>query len=61
MTTTNGHRTHIYVGLAGEGDAIGPGGMLRRADGDSEWRSAAKGLPDEPQVRALAIHPMTRR
>ena len=31
--TTNGHQTHIYVGLAGEGDFIGQGGMLRRTLG----------------------------
>ena len=55
--TTNGHQTHIYIGLAGEGDAIGQGGMIRRTAGDSEWQSIAKGLPENPQVRALAIHP----
>ena len=55
--TTNGHQTHIYIGLAGEGDAIGQGGMIRRTAGDSGWQSIAKGLPENPQVRALAIHP----
>ena len=53
MTTT--HQTHIYIGIAGEGDFIGPGGMIRRTLGDSEWQSVAKGLPENPQVRALAI------
>ena len=56
MTTTT-HQTHIYIGLAGEGDAIGKGGMIRRTLGDTEWQSIAKGLPENPQVRALAIHP----
>ena len=51
--TTNGHQTHIYVGLAGEGDFIGQGGMLRRTLGDTEWQPIAKGLPENPQVRAL--------
>ena len=57
MTTAANRQTHIYIGLAGEGDAIGPGGLLRRAEGDSEWQSVADGLPNDPQVRALAIHP----
>ena len=57
MTTTTTHQTYIYIGLAGEGDAIGPGGLLRRAEGDSEWQNIADGLPHNPQVRALAIHP----
>ena len=55
--TTVARQTHIYIGIAGEGDAVGPGGMLRRADGDSDWQSIAQGLPANPQVRALAIHP----
>lgn len=54
---SNGHRTHIYIGLAGEGDNIAEGGLLRRADGDDEWVSAANGLPEEPQVRSLIVHP----
>ena len=54
---SNGHRTHVYVGLAGEGENIAEGGMLRRAEGDDEWVSITNGLPDEPQVRALLVHP----
>ena len=27
MTTTATHQTYIYIGFAGEGDAIGPGGL----------------------------------
>ena len=46
------HRTYVYVGLAGEGQNIGAGGLYRRADGDDEWRSIARGLPRNPQVRA---------
>ena len=53
----NGHRTYVYVGLAGEGENIAEGGLLRRAEGDDEWRDVSDGLPSEPQVRALAIHP----
>ena len=54
---SNGHRTHVYVGLAGEGENIAEGGMLRCAEGDGEWVSITNGLPDEPQVRALLVHP----
>ena len=57
MTTTATRQTYIYIGLAGEGDAIGPGGLLRRDEGDAEWQSVADGLPHNPQARALAIHP----
>ena len=55
----DGHRGYVYVGLAGEGENIGPGGLFRRADGDREWHDITKGLPQNPQVRALLIHPST--
>ena len=59
------HQTYVYVGLAGEGPlvvgaegpALGPGGLYRRADGDAEWRSIDRGLPPNPQVRTLLVHP----
>ena len=51
------HRTYVYIGLAGEGDYIGEGGLLRRADGEEEWADISKGLPANPQVRALAVRP----
>ena len=54
---TKEHETFVYIGLAGEGENIGPGGMYRRADSDQEWRSIAQGLPPEPQVRSLLVHP----
>ncbi len=53
----NGHRTHIYVGLAGEGDNIAEGGLLRRAEGQDDWQAITNGLPSNPQVRALLTHP----
>ena len=53
----NGHRTHIYVGLAGEGENIAEGGLLRRAEGEDDWHTITNGLPSEPQVRALLVHP----
>ena len=58
-------KTHVYVGLAGEHPlavgadpaSLGEGGLYRRADGDEEWQKVNNGLPKDPQVRALAIHP----
>ena len=51
------HKTYVYVGLAGEGDYIGEGGIVRRADGEEQWQDISNGLPDNAQVRALAIRP----
>ncbi|MCH7800555.1 MAG: hypothetical protein IIC24_03315, partial [Chloroflexi bacterium] len=56
MATTN-NTIHVYVGLAGEGENIGAGGLLRCAVGSDQWESIANGLPEEPQVRALLVHP----
>lgn len=53
----NGHRTHIYVGLAGEGENIAEGGLLRRIEGEDDWHTITNGLPSNPQVRALLVHP----
>jgi photosystem II stability/assembly factor-like uncharacterized protein len=55
--TTHGHQTYVYVGLAGEGESIGDGGLYRCIDGDWEWQSITKGLPPQPQVRTLVMHP----
>lgn len=63
--TTESHRTHVYVGLAGEsalvvgarGTPLGEGGLYRRSDGEQTWSSITKGLPHMPQVRALLVHP----
>ncbi len=55
--TVNGQQTYVYVGLAGEGEYIGEGGLYRCLDGDWEWQSRSKGLPPNPQVRALVMHP----
>ena len=55
--TQDSHQTYLYIGLAGEGDNIGEGGLYRRADGDEEWQKITTGLPPEPQVRTLLLHP----
>src|SRR5262249_4795427 len=46
---------YIYVGLAGEGQFLGDGGLYRYAVGDGTWQSITQGLPLSPQVRALLI------
>lgn len=55
--TSEKRDTYIYVGLAGEGENIGEGGLYRWADGDDHWQDIATGLPPQPQVRALLVHP----
>ncbi|HTV44801.1 MAG TPA: YCF48-related protein [Stellaceae bacterium] len=56
---SNGHKSYIYLGLAGE---TGRGrvvhtGLFRMADGDGAWEPLTRGLPEMPAVRALAVHP----
>lgn len=51
------HQASIYVGLGGEGDYIAEGGLYRYTEADGTWQALTSGLPDEPQVRALLIHP----
>ena len=53
----NGQQAYVYVGLAGEGEFVGEGGLYRYGVGDGEWRSVARGLPSDAQVRALLIRP----
>ncbi|MBM3925955.1 MAG: hypothetical protein FJ320_08210 [SAR202 cluster bacterium] len=53
----DGKKRYLYVGLGGEGEHIGSGGLYRRRDGEREWESINSGLPKNPQVRALAAHP----
>src|SRR6266581_4207128 len=54
---TDQHRTFVYVGLAGEGEYIGAGGLYRYATDNAEWQNLSKGLPSNPQVRALLMNP----
>ena len=55
VATSN--NSYVYVGLAGEGQFVGEGGLYRYAESAGEWQSMTKGLPPTPQVRALLIHP----
>ena len=56
MVATN-HLTYTYVGMGGEGDFIGDGGIFRQADGEDGWKDISAGLPNNPQVRALLLKP----
>jgi photosystem II stability/assembly factor-like uncharacterized protein len=51
--------SYLYIGLAGE---TGRGrevhsGLFRMKDGSGEWQRIERGLPEQPAVRALAVHP----
>ena len=61
MTTTSSGRQkgYVFAGIAGE---TAPGfviksGLYRLGDGDDDWESLTKGLPEAPAIRAIAIHP----
>jgi hypothetical protein len=55
----NGGKSYLYLGLAGETAAgrIVHSGLYRLADGDDAWEPLDRGLPERPEVRALAVHP----
>ncbi|GIT02196.1 MAG: hypothetical protein CM1200mP27_08210 [Chloroflexota bacterium] len=59
MVASN-HQTFVYVGLAGEGDYIGEGGIVRRADGEDDWTDISKGLP-EKATSTCPSYPSRRR
>ena len=64
MTSQN-HKTFVYVGIGGEHplaaaaepNSLGEGGLFRRGDDEEAWQPLTDGLPADPQVRAMAIHP----
>lgn len=52
--------SYIYAGAAhwtSAGDTKNPGGLFRRAVGDDHWQALTNGMPDGPEVRAIAVHP----
>ena len=54
------HKTYVYAGLAGE---TAPGrevnsGLYRMAAGEGEWQSLTNGLPQDPTIRCVVVHPM---
>ena len=57
--TSGNHRSYTYVGLAGE---TAPGrsvksGLYRMVNGDGDWELSTNGLPQDPAVRAITVHP----
>ena len=56
MTTNGPHKPTYTSGWGARGDNIAEGGLYRMALG-GEWQPAEKGLPPQPQVRALLVHP----
>lgn len=52
-----GHRTHIHIDLTGEGEVIGQGRLLRKADSDAERQDISSVLSRNPTVRALLLRP----
>jgi len=52
--------THMYAGAAQfsvESSTSHSGGLFRRAIGDGPWQRLAGGLPDDVEVRSIAVHP----
>jgi photosystem II stability/assembly factor-like uncharacterized protein len=50
----------IYAGAArwlGRDETSRPGGLFRQAIGDDRWQRLGGGLPDDVEVRAIAVHP----
>ncbi len=57
--TGNG-KTRIFAGAANTKTRAGiqlRGGLFRRSPGDSEWQALSKGLPENVEARAFAVHP----
>jgi photosystem II stability/assembly factor-like uncharacterized protein len=52
--------TSIYAGaghyVSGSG-AKSAGGLFRRSAGDGEWQTLTRGLPENVEARAFAVHP----
>jgi photosystem II stability/assembly factor-like uncharacterized protein len=52
-------KTYVYAGIAGE---TAPGrqvnsGLFRMQEGNGGWESLTNGLPENPSIRAISIHP----
>ena len=55
--------TRIFAGAAhtiARGHVTGKGGLFRRLAGAGDWESLQHGLPEQVEVRAVAIHPGDR-
>ena len=60
MVATN-HLTYTYVGMGGEGDFIGDGGIFRQADGEEDWQDISAGLPVTRRCGPCSSNPTIRR
>ncbi len=52
--------SYIYAGSAHVPAQVGGknlGGLFRRAVEDDHWQALTNGLPEEAEIRAIAIHP----
>ena len=54
--TSRTSQEYAYVGMAGEGGVEGHGLYRMEAEG-GEWTELTNGLPPQPTVRTLALHP----
>ena len=59
MAKNGDNPSYLYIGLAGETGRgrVVHSGLFRMKDGSGEWQRIERGLPAEPAVRALAVHP----
>src|SRR6185295_3411485 len=59
MSDGSNRPSYIFIGLAGETNLDLPihSGFYRMADGANEWEALKRGLPEKPEIRALAVHP----
>ena len=56
MASNDRNGDFVYIGAAGEGGSAGHGLYRMKADG-GEWAELTNGLPVDPEVRAIALHP----
>jgi photosystem II stability/assembly factor-like uncharacterized protein len=60
----NTAQSYVFAGAAhwtSEGATQRPGGLFRRAVGDTQWEALTQGLPEGAEVRSIAIHPQDRQ
>jgi photosystem II stability/assembly factor-like uncharacterized protein len=59
MTNGTNERSYLYVGLAGEtgSNRQVQSGLYRSSGDGDDWEVLERGLPEAPEVRALAVHP----
>src|SRR5215813_12746377 len=56
--------THVYAGAAqfsAGATSTESGGLFRRAIDGERWQRLGGGLPDDVEVRAIAVHPRDSR